>query len=73
MSRSILNLVWKRLGSNFTGWVGIGAENLSREDLYWRVSRRPSSKGVADGGVAGSRDPSTFENRGGPSPWNLNI
>ena len=28
------NLTWNGFGSNFTGWVGIGAENLPREDLY---------------------------------------
>ena len=30
----IFNLGWNGFGSNFTGWVGIGAENLPREDLY---------------------------------------
>ena len=30
----ILNLGWNGFGSNFTGWVGIGSENLSHEDLY---------------------------------------
>ena len=28
------NLVWNGFGSNFTGWVGNGAENLPHEDLY---------------------------------------
>ena len=27
------NLEWNGFGSNFTGWVGIRVENLSREDL----------------------------------------
>ena len=35
MSHEFLNLEWNGFGSNVTGWVGIGAENLPREDLYW--------------------------------------
>ena len=30
------------LGCNSTEWVGIGAENLSREDFYYRVSQKLS-------------------------------
>ena len=32
----IFNLGWNGFGSNFTGWDGIGAENLPREDLYFQ-------------------------------------
>ena len=37
MSHSFFNLGWNGFGSNLTGWVGIGAENLPREDLYLLV------------------------------------
>ena len=35
-----LNLGWNGFGSSFMGWAGIGAENLTREGLYWRVKSR---------------------------------
>ena len=38
MSHYILNLGWNGFGSNLTGWVEIGAENLPREELYLRHS-----------------------------------
>ena len=34
MSHEFVNLGWNGFGSNFMGWVGIGAENLPHEDLY---------------------------------------
>ena len=37
ISHSFFNLGWNGIGSNFTGWVGKGAENLSRETSSARV------------------------------------
>ena len=35
MFHSYFSLGWNGFGSNFTGWVGNGAENLPHEDLYY--------------------------------------